>query len=87
MGSLVWDTQMAYIHGCDIFYRIIIAFEAIQEMRCNGEGFVLKIDFKKAYDCMDTGFIFNFFFKRRDLATNGSSVHKDVCPLPECQYW
>lgn len=53
VGSLVQDFESDSILGGDIFHGWNVVLEMVDEMRCNGEGFIIKINFEKAFDWVD----------------------------------
>lgn len=57
IGKLVQDSQSAFIKGRNIFYGWTVASEVLDEMRRTGDEMVFKIDFEKAYDCVNWDFL------------------------------
>lgn len=53
IGKLVWDTQPTFIRWRNVFEGWSITSKMVDEMKRTGEGVVFKMDFKKAYDCVD----------------------------------
>ena len=52
------SSQWAFIEGREILDAVLIEIEVVDEKRRSGEeGIVLKIDFEKAYDHVDWGFV------------------------------
>lgn len=60
MVLFISDTQFAFISGQLITDSVLLANEVIHSIKkgihFNG-GFVLKLDFEKAFDCVDRDFI------------------------------
>ena len=54
IGSLISDSQSAFIKGCQILDGILVANEVVDEARkCKKELILFKVDFEKAYDSVD----------------------------------
>lgn len=54
MGDLIGDYQTSFIKGRSILDRIMIIKEVIYQCRRRGQdGYLLKLDFRKAYDMVD----------------------------------
>lgn len=72
IGKFVRDMQSAFIKGRNIFQRWTVATEVLDAMKRNREDFVFKIDFKKAYNCVDWDF-YGLFWVKWGLERNGFS--------------
>jgi len=58
IGSVISDTQSAFVKGKQIIDGILIANEAVDESRrCNKEMLLFKVDFEKAYDSVDLQYL------------------------------
>uniref|UniRef100_A0A803P8A0 Reverse transcriptase domain-containing protein n=1 Tax=Cannabis sativa TaxID=3483 RepID=A0A803P8A0_CANSA len=58
LGETISETQSAFVEGRQILDSVLLANEAVEDYRSRGKkGFVLKIDFEKAYDRVDWGFL------------------------------
>ena len=60
LPSIISDTQSAFIGGRQIMDGVFVANEVIHSMkikRWNKGGVVIKLDFEKAYDCVDWDFL------------------------------
>ena len=58
MGSVVSESQSAFIKGKQILDGILIANEVVDDAkRLNKELLVFKVDFEKAYDSVDLGYL------------------------------
>ncbi|XP_062093360.1 uncharacterized protein LOC133799353 [Humulus lupulus] len=56
--NTIAENQGAFVEGRKILDTILIANEAVEEYRSKGKkGWVFKIDFTKAYDCVDWDFL------------------------------
>lgn len=54
LPSMIGEAQAAFIGGKQILDGVLIANEVIDFWKQrNGEGLILKIDFEKAYDCVN----------------------------------
>ena len=70
LHETVSSSQEAFVEGRHILDAVLIANEVVNEKRRSGEeGVVFKIDFEKAYDHMNWGFLDHVF--GRGLARNG----------------
>jgi len=57
MGSVISDSQSAFIKGRQILDGILVANEVVDEARkCSKELLLFKIDFEQAYDSIDWGY-------------------------------
>lgn len=60
MSSLLSQNQFSFTKGRQIADCIFVANEAVDSMMRVGRGcFLLKLDFAKAYDNIDWGFLIN----------------------------
>jgi len=58
IGSVISDTQSAFIKGRQILDGILVANEVVDEARkCKKELLLFKVDFKKAYDSIDWNYL------------------------------
>ena len=58
MNSIIGDFQMAFVKGRQILDSFVIAEEVINKWKREEDGgMVIKLDFEKAYDCVDHGFL------------------------------
>jgi len=58
IGSIIFDSQSAFIRGRQILDGILVANEIVDEAhRCKKELVLFKVDFKKAYDSIDWGYL------------------------------
>ena len=58
LGKIISDNQSAFIGGRQILDGVMLTNEIINSLKkCNQAGVVLKLDFKKAYDCVDWNFL------------------------------
>ena len=58
IGSIIFDSQSAFIRGRQILDGILVANEIVDEAhRCKKELILFKVDFKKAYDSIDWGYL------------------------------
>ncbi|XP_062089071.1 uncharacterized protein LOC133795633 [Humulus lupulus] len=58
LADTIADSQGAFVEGRQILDTVLVANEAVEEYRSKGKkGWVFKIDFTKAYDCVDWGFL------------------------------
>jgi hypothetical protein len=58
VGSVVSESQYAFIKGKQILDGILVANEAVDEARrFNKETLLFKVDFKKAYDSVDLTYL------------------------------
>jgi len=58
IGSVVSESQSAFVKGKQILDGILIANEAVDEARrLNKELLLFKVDFEKAYDCVDLNYL------------------------------
>ena len=56
--EMISSSQGAFVEGRQILDAFLIANEVVDEKRRSGEeGIVFKIDFEKAYDHVDWGFL------------------------------
>ena len=54
LEDTIAETQGAFVVGRQILDIVLVANELVEEYRKNGRaGFVLKIDFEKAYDFVE----------------------------------
>ena len=58
MGSIIDDTQMAFVKGRQIVDNFIIANEIIHSWKKDKQGgLVMKLDFEKTYESIDHSFL------------------------------
>jgi len=58
LGSVVSDSQSAFIKGRQILYGILFANELVHDATSLKKELILfKVDFEKAYDSMDWGYM------------------------------
>jgi hypothetical protein len=58
IGSVISDTQSAFVKGKQILDGMLIANEVVDEARrCNKEMLMFKVDFEKAYDSVDFNYL------------------------------
>lgn len=56
--SVISDTQSAFVKGCQILDGILVANEVVDDARkYNKEVLLFKVDFEKAYDSIDWGYL------------------------------
>ena len=56
MNSVVGDFKMAFVKGRQITDSFVITEEIVNKWKSEKEGgFVIKLDFEKAYDTIDHG--------------------------------
>ena len=66
IGSVISDSQSAFIKGRQILDGILVANEAVDEARkCKKELILFKADFEKAYDSIDWIYLDEVMFKMR----------------------
>ncbi|XP_028073850.1 uncharacterized protein LOC114276257 [Camellia sinensis] len=58
LGETISASQGAFVHGRQILDVVLVANEVVEEYRAlHKEGVVFKVDFEKAYDHVDWGFL------------------------------
>lgn len=57
IGSVVSDSQSAFVKNRKILDGILIANEVVDEARKNKKLMLFKVDFEKAYDSVDLGYL------------------------------
>ena len=58
LGSVVSESQSVFVHNGQILDGILIANEAVDEAkRCKKDLMMFKVDFEKAYDSVDWGYL------------------------------
>ena len=58
IGSVISDTQYAFVKGRQILYGILVANEVVDDARrCKKELLLFKVDFEKAYDSIDWSYL------------------------------
>lgn len=95
LGSVISDSQSAFIKGKQILDGILIANEVVDEARClNKELLMFKVDFEKAYDSVNLSYLdsvmlnMNFPTLWRKwiyecVGTETTSVLVNECPTDE----
>lgn len=59
------DAKNAFMECKNILDSFLVANEVVEDYRCKGKsGHVFKLDFAKAYDHIDRGFL-NFVFRKK----------------------
>ena len=63
--KLISPNQIAFIKGRFILESVVSAHEIIHEVHHSGQaGFIFKLDYEKAYDRVDRGFLFKMLESR-----------------------
>lgn len=58
MDSIISPSQTAFLKGRDLVDEVVVVNEVVDRAkRRNWECLVLKVDFEKAYDSVDLGFL------------------------------
>jgi len=95
IGSVVSDSQSAFVMGKQILDGILVAYEAVDEARRQHKDTLLfKVDFKKAYDSIDLNYLDKVMHKMNFLTlwrkwmsacigTATASVLVNGCPTNE----
>ena len=79
MGSLVSESQIAFVQGRQILDGALIAYESVHWLRkSKKEGVLIKLDFKKAYDSVRWCFI-DHVLDRMGLEVIGEGGFVAVC--------
>jgi hypothetical protein len=66
IGSVISDTQSAFVKGRQILDGILVANEVVDDARrCKKELLLFKVDFEKAYDSIDWSFLDEVMYKMR----------------------
>ena len=66
LHETIFGSQGAFVEGKQILDAVLIANEVVDEKRrSGGEGVVFKIDFEKAYDHVDWGFLDHVLQRKR----------------------
>ncbi|XP_062075994.1 uncharacterized protein LOC133780136 [Humulus lupulus] len=61
LSETISETQGVFVEGRHILDSVLVANEAVEEYRSKGKsGWVFKIDFEKAYDCVEWVFKIDF---------------------------
>ena len=69
IGSVISDSQPSFVKGKQILDGILVANEAVDEVRClKKEMLLFKMDFKKAYDSVDLNYL-DMVMKRMNFPT------------------
>lgn len=64
LSSLIGESQAAFIEGKQILDGVLIANEVIHSWKHSTQGgLLLKIDFERAYDCVNWGFLLDMMAK------------------------
>jgi len=64
IGSVISDSQSAFVKGRQILDGILVANEVVDEARkCKKELILFKVDFEKAYDSIDWNYLFEVMSK------------------------
>jgi len=95
IGSVVSDSQFAFVKGKQMLDGILIANETVDEARrMNKELLLFKVDFEKAYDSIDLNYldsvmatmIFPTIWRKwmsKSVGTATTSVFVNGCPTEE----
>jgi hypothetical protein len=71
MDSVVATTQLAFIKGRQLVDGVMVVNEVIDLAKKTGRAcLVLKVDFEKAYDSVDWGFL-EYMLRRFEFGENG----------------
>ncbi|XP_071731071.1 uncharacterized protein [Rutidosis leptorrhynchoides] len=58
--KVIGSEQTAFLKGRNILDSVLIANEIIDELKCKKrKGLIFKVDFEKAFDCIEWDFLFN----------------------------
>ena len=69
LPDTIGESQGAFIEGRQILDNVLVANEAVEDYRKNGRsGVVFKIDFQKAYDFVEWGFL-DFVLERKGFGS------------------
>ena len=69
LADTIEESQGAFVAGRQILDNILVANEAVEDYRKTGRfGVVFKIDFKKAYDFVEWGFL-DFVLERKGFGS------------------
>ena len=85
LNETIYLSQRAFVEGRQILDVVLITNEMVDEKRRSGEeGVVLKIDFEKAYDHVDWGFL-DHVLERKGFSTKWRSwmrsIFNEFCSL------
>ena len=85
LNETIYLSQRAFVEGRQILDVVLITNEMVDEKRRSGEeGVVLKIDFEKAYDYVDWGFL-DHVLERKGFSTKWRSwmrsIFNEFCSL------
>jgi len=95
IGSVVLDSQSAFVKGNQILDGILVVNEAVDEVRrMNKEMLLFKVDFEKAYDSVDLNYLDTVMHKMNFptlwrkwmfecIGTATASVLVNGCPTEE----
>ena len=79
LNETIYLSQRAFVEGRQILDVVLITNEMVDEKRRSGEeGVVLKIDFEKAYDHVDWGFL-DHVLERKGFSTKWRSWMRSIC--------
>ena len=71
LSLIISDSQGAFVDGHQILDNVLIAHECIDSRnRQRRPGIICKLDFEKAYDMVDWGFL-QYMLERMGLGTSG----------------
>ena len=78
LNETIYLSQRAFVEGRQILDVVLITNEMVDEKRRSGEeGVVLKIDFEKAYDHVDWGFL-DHVLERKGFSTKWRSWMRSI---------
>jgi hypothetical protein len=87
LGPLISKTQSAFLRGRQLVDGVVVVNEVIDFAKKSGKEFlVLKVDFEKAYDSADWGFL-EFMLLKFDFCDKWRAGCILVCVLALCLFW